>query len=85
VPRDCETDALRFRSWLDSQRISHIVLARTPLGPDQTAEWRENVEYVYRAIELAVQENVLQVEWESPTHVLFRVTSRTARSPADLQ
>jgi len=73
LPQDCEANAGLFRDWLTERQATHVVLSRTPRGPDQTPEWRERVEYVYRAVELAVQQNVLQVEWQSPTHVLLKL------------
>jgi hypothetical protein len=87
LPRECERDASRLSEWLRTRPLgllkshdpalrpgaTHVVIARTPLGPDQTPEWRDDVEYVYRAIENGVANGVLKVEWESPSHVLMSV------------
>ncbi len=73
LPRDCEQSAAALLDWLRSRNCTHVVLARTPLGPDQTPEWRAAVEYVYRAVERGVAHGVLVVDWESETHVVMSV------------
>jgi hypothetical protein len=74
VPRGCETDSDFFHNWLKKKGITHVVLANTPQGPDQNPEWRTSVEYVYRAVEKAVDAGVLTVVWQSQTHVLLGVS-----------
>jgi hypothetical protein len=74
VPRGCETDPDLFHNWLKQKGVTHVVLANRPQGPDQNPEWRTSVEYVYRAVEKAVDARILTVVWQSQTHVLLGVS-----------
>lgn len=56
---------------LDTLEVTHLLLARMPIGPDRDAEWFERMTPVLAAIESGIRRGDLVSVWESESHVLL--------------
>ena len=63
--------AEELRQRLDALTVTHLLLARIPIGPDRDAEWFERMAPLLAAIELAIRSGDLVPVWESESHVLL--------------
>lgn len=51
--------------------FTHLVLARSPIGPDRAADWWERTEPLLRAIEQGIADGTFRTLWESETHLIL--------------
>ena len=57
---------------LDEMGVTHLVLARGPVGPDNPAQWLERMTPVMRSLDAAIQQEKLTRLWQSETHMLLK-------------
>lgn len=57
---------------LDEMGVTHLVLARGPVGPDNPAHWLERMTPVMRSLDAAIQQEKLTRLWQSETHMLLK-------------
>jgi len=60
-----------LREGLVREGFTHLVLARSPIGPDRALDWWERTEPVLRTIELAMANGTLRTVWESESHLIL--------------
>ncbi|MGE0760389.1 MAG: hypothetical protein AB7O38_25470 [Pirellulaceae bacterium] len=58
---------------IQAHAISHVVLAKGPVGPDQAPGWYERQAPLLRGIEQAVGQGSLRIVWESEFYVVLEV------------
>jgi hypothetical protein len=58
---------------LREDQITHVVLAKGPLGPDRLAEWTDRLDPLFRSLEAATRQDALRVIWESDDYALLEV------------
>lgn len=51
--------------------FTHLVLARSPIGPDQGADWWDRTEPLLRTIEQGIAGGTFRTLWESETHLIL--------------
>ncbi len=71
-PEDFAT-AEAFLTQLTRNGITHVVLAKSPVGPDWSPEFWEKSQPVLRGIEAALQKKQLRVVWEAEHHLLLEI------------
>lgn len=62
---------------LEVLAVTHLLLARMPIGPDRDAEWFERMTPVLTAIESGIRRGDLVAVWESESHVLLERRTTT--------
>ena len=65
----------RLADALRSGGFTHLVLARSPIGPDRAADWWERTEPFLRAIEQGIAGGTFRTLWESETHLILEPAS----------
>jgi hypothetical protein len=73
TPPEAFADPATIRARLHEFQITHIVLAKGPLGPDRLAEWTDRLDPLFRGIEAATRLDTLRVIWESDDYALLEV------------
>lgn len=63
---------------LERNQITHLVIAKSAIGPDRAPGWWERLTPLLRGIDHCERQGRLQVIWESDLHVILAV--RAARS-----
>jgi hypothetical protein len=72
-PPERFTDAASVMEVLVRERITHVITARVPVGPDRAPDWAERQEPFLRGIAQCVQQGNLRPVWQSETHLLLEV------------
>ncbi len=76
-PPEAFRDATRVIEWLHDERISHLVMAKNRIGPDQKADFVDRQQPFLDGIEECLRRGYLAAVWESEEYLIFMV------SPAD--
>lgn len=63
----------RVLEVLERNQITHLVVAKSAVGPDRAPEWWERLSPLLRGIDECERQGRVQVVWESEQHVLFAV------------
>lgn len=63
----------RVMEVLGRNQITHLVIAKSAVGPDQAPEWWERMAPLFRAIDDCERQNRLRVVWESEQSVILAV------------
>lgn len=62
---------------LQEQQLTHLVMARQPIGPDLAPDWWTRLGPLFQGIDDGLQRQWLTVIWESPEYLLLQVTAET--------
>ena len=65
----------RVLEVLGRNRITHLVIAKSAVGPDRAPVWWERMAPLLQGIDACEREGRLRVVWESEQHVIFVVRS----------
>ncbi len=63
----------RVLEVLERNQITHLVVAKSAVGPDRAPEWWDRMSPLLRSIDECERQGRLRVVWESEQHVLFGV------------
>ena len=63
----------RVLEVLEQNQITHLVVAKSAVGPDRAPEWWERLSPLLRGIDECERQGRVRVVWESEQHVLFAV------------
>ena len=75
MPPDQFADADRMLALLAHERITHLVMAKSPEGPDWAPEWWDRLQPVFGGIAACLETGRLRVAWESEHYLLLEVHS----------
>ncbi len=73
TPPEAFAEPAAILARLREDQITHVVLAKGPLGPDRLAEWTDRLDPLFRGLEAATREDALRVIWESDDYALLEV------------
>jgi hypothetical protein len=73
TPPERFAEPTRVMDMLARNRITHVIIAKAPRGPDHAPEWRQRLEPFFRSLEKCAKEGRLQVIWESDAYLLLKV------------
>jgi hypothetical protein len=73
TPPEKFTEPQAILESLRSQRITHIVVSKTPSGPDVLAGWIDRTHDFFTALDQCVQQGKLVSVWESERYLLLAV------------
>lgn len=76
-PRAFVTDAPLIRH-LREGGITHLVIAKAPIGPDWSPDFWERSQSIFQGIATALQSEQLRIVWESEDHLLMEIPSISA-------
>ncbi len=63
----------RVLEVLERNQITHLVIAKSDIGPDRAPDWWKRMAPLLRSIDECERQGRLRVVWESEQHVLFAV------------
>lgn len=63
----------RVLEVLERNQITHLVIAKSDIGPDRAPDWWERMAPLLRSIDECERQDRLRVVWESEQHVVFAV------------
>lgn len=63
----------RVLEVLERNKITHLVIAKSDIGPDRAPDWWKRLAPLLRSIDECERQERLRVVWESEQHVLFAV------------
>lgn len=73
-PPEAFRDASRVVKWLHDERISHLVMAKNRIGPDQKADFIDRQQPFLDGIEECLRRGYLAAVWESEEYLIFAVS-----------
>jgi hypothetical protein len=75
TPPEAFAEPAAIMKLLDRERITHVVVSKTPAGPDVLADWIDRTDPFIAALARCVSGGQLVPSWESERYVVFEVKS----------
>ena len=72
-PPEAYSNPASIMKALDNAQITHMLVAKAPLGPDQPPGWFERQQPLLTALQHCIDQDQLHTIWESDTYFLFKV------------
>ena len=76
TPPEQYSEVAPLLGYLDQEKISHVVFATKPLGPDRSSQWWNRSDSLCASFEKAIQLGHLQVLWKTDNYLLLRVMAK---------
>jgi hypothetical protein len=73
TPPEPFSDPARVMELLRHERITHVVIAREPLGPDRAGDWYDRFDPLLVGIGQCVEQGKLRAVWESNLYIVLEV------------
>ena len=74
-------DSASIMAQLRRDRITHVIIANSPIGPDRATEWWNRWESVFGGIDDCRQRGTLRLLWASEEHSLLEVVGNGGSYP----
>jgi hypothetical protein len=73
TPPEPFTDSARFMEDLARERITHVVMADRPAGPDRADAWHDRLAPFLAGLQTCIEQGKLRVVWQSERYALLTV------------
>jgi hypothetical protein len=71
TPPEDFSDPARIMKVIARERISHVVMAKKPSGPDRAREWFDRLDPLFGGLAQCIEQGKLRAIWETERYVVL--------------